>query len=169
VVCQQLRLLWLAQPASMRRLDQVLSGSVSVTTPLGAISRSGFTYLPPPTIASFTPTSGKTGQVVNIKGTNFIGATAVSFGGTAATAFSVVSDTIINATVGVGATGSITVTKASGTGTLAGFTYLPPPTITSFSPTSAGTGQTVTIKGTNFTGATLVSFGGTAASTFHCG
>jgi hypothetical protein len=145
------------------------TGSVSVTTATGIASRAGFTFIaatPAPTITSFTPTSGKTGQVVNIIGTNFTGATAVSFGGTAATTFTVVSATSINATVGVGASGSVSVTTAAGTGTRAGFIYLPPPTITSFSPTSAGTGQTVTITGTNFTGATAVRFGGTAATSF---
>jgi hypothetical protein len=145
------------------------TGAVSVTTSNGIASRAGFTFItatPSPTITSFTPTSGKTGQVVNITGTNFTGATAVSFGVTAASTFTVVSATSINATVGAGASGSVSVTTASGTGTLAGFTYLPPPTITSFSPTSAGTGQTVTITGTNFTGATAVSFGGTAVTTF---
>ena len=145
------------------------TGSVNVTTANGIASRAGFTFIiatPAPAITSFTPTSGKTGQVVNIIGTNFTGATAVSFGGTVATAFTVVSATSINATVGAGASGVVSVTTASGTGTLAGFTYLPPPTIASFSPTSAGTGQTVTITGTNFTGATAVSFGGTAATSF---
>ncbi|MFN9681424.1 MAG: beta strand repeat-containing protein, partial [Bacteroidota bacterium] len=145
------------------------TGSVSVTTANGIASRAGFTFItatPAPTISSFTPTSGKTGQVVNIIGTNVTGATAVSFGGTAATTFTVVSATSINATLGAGASGTVSVTTASGTGTLAGFTYLPPPTITSFSPTSAGTGQTVTITGTNFTGATAVSLGGTAATSF---
>jgi hypothetical protein len=145
------------------------TGSVSVTTSNGIASRAGFTFTavtPAPTIASFTPTSGKKGQVVNITGTNFTGATAVSFGGTAATTFTVVSATSINATVGAGASGTVSVTTASGTGIRAGFTYLPPPTIASFSPTSAGTGQTVTITGTNFTGVTAVSFGGTAATSF---
>jgi hypothetical protein len=145
------------------------TGSVSVTTSNGIGSRAGFTFISAttaPAISSFTPTSGKTGQVVTITGTNFTGATAVSFGGTAATTFTVVSATSINATVGAGASGTVSVTTASGTGTLAGFTYLPPPTIASFSPTSAGTGQTVTITGTNFTGATGVSFGGTAATSF---
>ena len=40
------------------------------------------------------------------------------------------------------------------------------PVISSFTPTSATTGATVTLTGTNFTGTTAVSFGGTAASSF---
>ncbi|SMG53957.1 surface protein, partial [Marivirga sericea] len=39
-----------------------------------------------------------------------------------------------------------------------------PPTITSFSPTSAAASATVILTGTDFTGATAVSFGGTPAS-----
>jgi subtilisin family serine protease len=40
----------------------------------------------------------------------------------------------------------------------------PAPTISSFSPTSGGVGTTVTINGTNFTGATSVKFNGQSAS-----
>jgi len=40
------------------------------------------------------------------------------------------------------------------------------PTISSFTPTTAAAGATVTITGTNFTDATAVSFGGTAAASF---
>src|SRR5690606_6338823 len=38
--------------------------------------------------------------------------------------------------------------------------------ITSFTPASSSSGNTVTITGTNFTGTTAVSFGGTAAASF---
>ncbi|HEV8659301.1 MAG TPA: S8 family serine peptidase [Thermoanaerobaculia bacterium] len=40
----------------------------------------------------------------------------------------------------------------------------PPPTISGFSPTSGGVGSSVTITGTNFTGATSVKFNGQSAS-----
>jgi hypothetical protein len=78
----------------------------------------------PPTITSFTPASGVSGTVVTITGNNFLGATVVSFGGTAATSFTVNSDTQITATVGGGTTGKITITTPSGTGTSAAdFTF----------------------------------------------
>ena len=41
-----------------------------------------------------------------------------------------------------------------------------PPTITSFTPTTAGSGSTVTITGTGFTAASSVTFGATAATSF---
>ena len=44
--------------------------------------------------------------------------------------------------------------------------YVPVPTITSVSPTSAKTGDTITITGTNFTGATSVTIGGTDCTSF---
>ncbi|MGB4971534.1 MAG: choice-of-anchor D domain-containing protein, partial [Cyclobacteriaceae bacterium] len=46
------------------------------------------------------------------------------------------------------------------TGTITG------PTISSFNPTSGTTGTSITITGTNFTGTTAVSFGGTPAGSF---
>jgi subtilisin-like proprotein convertase family protein len=71
-----------------------------------------------PTVTSFTPTSGPYGTSVVITGTNFTGVTAVTFGGVAATAFTVNSPTQITATVPNGAeTGPIAVTNAAGTGT----------------------------------------------------
>ena len=119
-----------------------------------------------PTITSFTPTSGPIGTVVTITGTNLTGATSVTFGGVAATTFTVNSATQITATVPTGAvTGTISVTTSTGTGTSASsFTVIPVPTITSFAPAKGQVGDAVVITGTNFTGATSVKFGGVTGS-----
>jgi hypothetical protein len=121
---------------------------------------------PSTTISSFTPTSGFIGTVVTITGTNFTGANAVSFGGTAASSFTVNSPTQITATVANGATGNVFVSSPSGIASLGTFTYsVPPPTLTSFNPTSGTTGTVVTLIGTNFiNGQMNVQFGGVYAT-----
>src|SRR5207245_1365405 len=92
------------------------TGPVTVTTPGGtATSAASFTVIPAPTIASFTPTNGPVGTGVTISGTNFTGASAVRFNGSAAS-FSVTSATTIPATVPAGATtGPVSVTTPGGT------------------------------------------------------
>ncbi len=97
------------------------SGKVRVTTAAGTgTSKQSFTVTssnPAPTISSFSPTSGSVGTVVAVTGTNFTGATAVRFNGTAAT-FSIASATSIQARVPLGATsGKISVTTPGGTAT----------------------------------------------------
>jgi hypothetical protein len=144
------------------------SGSVSVITPSGTAKLAGFTYLTPPTITSFSPTSASAGATVTIYGSGFSGATTVSFGGTYASSYKVVNNNTITAVVGSGSSGSISISNSVGTSYLAGFTYIPPvPVITSFSPTSASYGNTVYIYGSGFTGATSVTFGGVQASNFY--
>ena len=124
------------------------SGDVTVTTTNGIATAPGFTYTAP-TISSFTPTIGVNGTIVTITGTNFTGTTEVKFGSILATSFVVNSSTSISATVGNGASGSVSVTTANGTASLAGFSY-GVPTITLVNPTSGPVGSTVTITGTNF-------------------
>ena len=123
-----------------------------------------------PTITSFTPTVGGNGTVVTLTGTNFLDTSAVTVGGTAAS-FTVNNTGSINATVGSGSTGTISVTNLGGTATSSGtFTWVPVPTISGFTPANGGVGTVVTITGTNFTGTgyttTVVKVGGTAASAF---
>ena len=79
-----------------------------------------------PKVISFSPATGKTGDVVEITGSNFTGATAVTFGGKPAASFKVNSNTSITAVIGVGSTGTVGVTNTKGTKALVGFTYIPP-------------------------------------------
>ena len=80
-----------------------------------------------PTISSFLPTTAAQGDTVVIHGTNFVGVTAVSFGGTPAMSYIVNSPTQITAIVGSGSTGSVKVTAGSSFGTKTGFTFVPAP------------------------------------------
>jgi hypothetical protein len=125
------------------------------------------TYGMAPTVAHVSPAAGPTagGETVTITGTNFLGATAVAFGGVAATSFTVVSGTEIRAVVPAHAAGAVdvTVTTPGGTTTVTRgdrFTYVAPPTITSLSKSSGSVlgGTVVTITGTNLSGA-VVMFG----------
>jgi hypothetical protein len=168
-----------ASPTSITATTPAASAgavSVSVTTPGGtATSTNAFTYVvPAPTITSVSPASETTagGSIVTITGTNLTGATVVTFGSAPATAFTVTSATSITATTPAAAAGSVSVSVTTPGGTVTStnaFTYtVPAPTITSVSPASGTTagGTTVSIIGTNLTGATAVSFGGTAAASF---
>jgi hypothetical protein len=155
---------------------------VTVTTPGGTSPTSSadhFTYTaaPAPSVTGLSPTSGPTsgGNSVVILGNYFTGASAVYFGGVAATGFTVNSDTSVTAVAPPGAAGTVdvTVTTPSGTsptGSGDHYTYTnvtaPAPVVTGVSPGSGSTagGMAVTITGSYFSGATAVTFGGTAAS-----
>jgi hypothetical protein len=66
-------------------------------------------------VAAFSPASGAAGTKVLIRGSHFIGTTAVTFNGVSAT-FTVLNTEFMSATVPVGATtGPIAVTNAAGT------------------------------------------------------
>jgi hypothetical protein len=110
----------------------------------------------PPTITSFSPTSGPAGCVVEITGTDFDNpeVTSVDIGGTPVTAFKIVSATKIWATVAGTTSGTIHVTNASDTASSpTDFTNTNPgacsPTITQLTPCSGSAGTTVLITGKN--------------------
>ncbi|MBK9087653.1 MAG: IPT/TIG domain-containing protein [Holophagales bacterium] len=140
-----------------------------------AISRPSFTIsapMSPPTVSDINPSSGTTagGTTVTITGTNFTGATAVTFGVTAATSYTVNSATQITATTPAHAAGTVdvAVTTPAGTATsTGGFAYVAPtPAIALVSPTSGPTagGTPVTITGSSFVSGATVSIGGVAAT-----
>ncbi|WP_067468697.1 IPT/TIG domain-containing protein, partial [Nocardia amamiensis] len=148
------------------------SVQVTVTTVGGASNGVVYTYVAAPTLSSIVPNSGPAagGNTVTLTGTNFTGASAVTFGTTAATSFTVVSGTQISAVVPARAAGTaaVTVTTAGGTSNGVNYTHLPAPTLTQLTPNhgSFSGGNTITLTGTNFTGATAVRFGTKAATSF---
>jgi alpha-tubulin suppressor-like RCC1 family protein len=125
-----------------------------------------------PVVSKISPHEGamEGGRTVTISGANFGSASAVHFGATAASAFTVDSQGSITATAPAGTgTVDITVTTPSGTSGVNNadkYTYRTPPSVTKLSakkgPATGGTA--VTITGVGFTGATEVTFGGVAAS-----
>ena len=124
----------------------------------------------PTTVTGLTPTFGPAagGTSVAITGTGFTGATEVDFGTTAATNLVVVNDTslTVDSPAGTG-TVDVTVTSPGGTSPTSPadeFTYAP--IVASLTPKfgPAAGGTPVTLSGSNFTGATEVDFGTTAAT-----
>jgi len=142
------------------------TGDISVTTPYGTGISAGFIFIPTPVISSFSPTVGIIGDSIKINGLNFTGTIAVNFGGIPASSFKILSPTSIAAVVGPGASGTISVTSNIGTGTKAGFTFIPPPIINSFSPLSGQTGTVISISGSNFTGVTEIRVGNILVNSF---
>jgi hypothetical protein len=120
-----------------------------------------FTVLPAPVITSFSPTVAVSGMIVTIAGKYFTGATVVSFGGTAATSFTVVSDSVIKAITGKGSTGAVLVKTPWGTATLSGFTYCDSTTVSRVT-ISDGLTTTTLCAGTKVT---FVASGANSANT----
>jgi len=155
---------------------------ITVTTSGGTsatLSADHFTYITPPApvVTGVSPSSGSYmgGTSVTISGSNFTGAGSVLFGGLAATSFTVNTDGSITAVAPAHFVGTvdITVTTSSGTSATSSaddFTYTAPPApvVTGVSPSSGSYmgGTSVTISGSNFTGAGSVLFGGLAATSF---
>ena len=131
----------------------------------------GYLYVAPPTLTSISPNSGIVagGYTVTITGADFVTVPSVTFGGTPAATVAFASSTSLLVTVPARSAGTVdvVVTNADGqSGTLTdGFTYVPPPTITSLSPSSASTagGSSVVITGTDFVSGATVTLGGVAA------
>ena len=88
------------------------------------------TALPEPTIASFTPTNVGEEDTVIITGTNFDGATQVTFGGEDALSYTVDSSTQITAIIENGTSGAIEVSTAGGMATATDFTFTSKTSIT---------------------------------------
>ncbi|MDT0456451.1 IPT/TIG domain-containing protein [Streptomyces sp. DSM 41527] len=151
------------------------SGTVQVTVvgPGGTSNGVPFTYTTAsvPVLTSVTPSSGPAagGTTVTLTGTGLASTSSVRFGTTAATSFTVVSDTHVTAVAPAGTgTVQVTVTTPGGTSNGVSYTYSVTPALSGVSPNQGPTsgGNTVTLTGTNLTGTTAVTFGTTPATSF---
>ncbi|HSC55438.1 MAG TPA: IPT/TIG domain-containing protein [Phnomibacter sp.] len=107
----------------------------------GSTSQNGFTrqvyetwqITTPPVITGISPVSGTAFTQVTISGHHFLNtdpAQGISFGNTRSDSAVVVSDSVIIAWVGSGASGNVIVRNADGADTLSGFSYTPVGAIT---------------------------------------
>ncbi len=127
-----------------------------------------------PTVTSLSPSSGPVsgGTTVTITGADIGAASAVHFGSSAAASWQVDSSSSITAVSPAGTgTVNVTVTTSSGTSPAAPgnrFSYRVAPTVLKLSAKSgpASGGTTVTITGTEFSGASEVVFGTVATKAF---
>ena len=104
--------------STLNKITSPGTGSPNRLLYTGFIGGGGGT--PAPTISSFTPTSGGVGTSVTISGSNFTGATSVSFNNQSAS-FTVNSSSSITASVpNCSSSGQVRVTTAGGTATSSG-------------------------------------------------
>jgi hypothetical protein len=147
------------------------TGQISVTTPAAtAFSPTVFVFLPPPVVQSVTPLVANSSTVATIVGGNFTAVQQVRVGGVPVQRFVVNSTTQITAVLGMVQSGPVTIIGQNGAFvTTSSIRFVPPPTVTSFSPSIAGAGVPVLIRGTDFVTNTLsagverVRFGGVQA------
>jgi hypothetical protein len=144
---------------------------VTVTTAGGTsatVVGDHYTYMAAPTVSSLSVSSGPLagGTTLVITGTNFTGVTAVKFGTSNATSFTLNSATQITTTIPAASAGmvDVTVTTPGGTSTTVvgdRYTYVAAPTVTGLSVTNGptGGGTSVIITGTGLIGASAVKFG----------
>lgn len=142
------------------------SGPISLSTAFGQTnSVLNFNFITPqPTILSFNPPSAGPLETVVIEGENLFWVDAVHFGSTPALNFTLNEQGNIEAVVGYGSSGDLSVESEGGVHALSGFTYLPPlPEAFAFSPASGPVGSAVTILGDNLGAVTGANFNGQSA------
>lgn len=138
--------------------EQAKTGKIKVSfgDNLNALSALEFTKLISATIKSFSPLSARIGDVITIKGTNFgldTNVVSVKFGASKVYKPKIITDTTMSVNVPIDAeTAKISLSINGRTALISNetFTLLSIPVLTSFSPTSARSGEIITITGTGF-------------------
>ncbi|WP_065961274.1 IPT/TIG domain-containing protein [Curtobacterium sp. UCD-KPL2560] len=115
---------WKRSNTGVKNLDQVTATLTGTDVPLNIGITNPYQVTLNPVVTAVSPGGKGSGTAVAISGTGFTNASAVKFGATAATSFSVVSDQLITAILPTGSAGAapVTVTTPVGTSNAAAYT-----------------------------------------------
>lgn len=108
---------WKRSNTGVKNLEQAAITFTGTDVPLNMNITNPYQVTAVPVVLAATPGGQGTGTAVAITGAGFTGASAVKFGATAATSYSVINDQLITAVLPSGSAGSapITVTTTAGT------------------------------------------------------
>ncbi len=141
----------------------VVSGPIKVTSSAGSFT-TATNFFVPPALTGFSPSSGRAGTNVNIRGKNLLGATSVTVDGAQATYFATNNTNLVMIAPLGAQSGTIRVyTPAGSAQSTSNFNFQP--TITGFTPSGGGVGTPVAVSGANLNeGQPTVKFSGIAAT-----
>jgi hypothetical protein len=147
------------------------TGSVSVQNEEGTSYLGGFIFPHAPVIADFDPKEGYAGAYIVVHGEHLrlpgIEPTVTLGGVPCRVSYFLENYRQLIIEIGNGASGYLAIHHPGGSDSMAGFTFIPPPVIQSVNPPSGQPGDTLTIRGKNFTGITEFFFGDSAAAYFE--
>jgi len=133
------------------------TGPIKLITTNGTFTTTELFHLPA-RVTSFTPNSGKRGDLINIDGQNLSGTTRILFNGAEAV-FTVTSRTRLTATVPAAATtGRLTIETPAGA-VLSSGTFNVVPVLDGFTPGNATVGSPITLSGAGLTNLVWVRLG----------
>jgi sugar lactone lactonase YvrE len=130
------------------------TGPVRVATLGGQVeSTQPFVVWYPPTLSGFSPGRGRAGDILTLAGSNFAlaGRSTVALGGGTADVLAATATSLRVRVPATAQSGPIRVQTPGGEVlSAAPFTFLPPPTVTTFAPAQASVGEVVTLTGKDF-------------------
>jgi flagellar biosynthesis/type III secretory pathway protein FliH len=145
----------------------VSSGPILVTSPLGSASSPKSLEVLPPKITSVSPLSLGGGELFTINGVSLADVTSVTVNGKAVSAFKILSESKIQATMPIGASsGPVVVTSPEGVATGPKLIAVLLPKVTAVSPLSLGGGEPFTITGDSLTDVNSIKVNGKAVTQF---
>jgi hypothetical protein len=114
---------WKRSNTGVKNLEQAVATFTGTDVALNMGITNPYNAGKSPVVLSASPSGQGTGSAVVITGAGFTAASAVKFGGTAATSFVIASDQTLTAVLPTGAAGSAPVTVTNATGTSPAFPY----------------------------------------------